>query len=407
MKRAYVILLFVFLAALIIPTAALADEPGCVFNPDGSITCTVSGGGGGDDGRGGSGNNNPPLPEPIACAPGEVRSVLVTLYQPDGSGTCTMIELIVDICSGEVQALRNLNHGLACPEVGDPAPQHPCDTFVVTAGRITCNASDGWEVEATVRFPETYLDVRPYPATLVRWPTAIRNGGMPSTSGSGTQDYFGTGWPGNPNPGDLSNIRLTLTLNPASPMFVTLPHIGTLALPDSGAAGMPQIIQWEVPSHPEAGGGPLAGSVSGMEELPGDMPLFVGSGRSAYRLFWRLTFHVYQGVEECVSGPNGNGIYNCAEGTGHREITGYEWQPRSSGGEIPPSAVANLPGAVAADLNGDGAADAYWDNNLTLRRMDDAGSVDNPTYRRSWNWGGAIYWAVREGQGQIGWPGGQ
>jgi hypothetical protein len=39
--------------------------------------------------------------------------------------------------------------------------------------------------------------------------------------------------------------------------------------------------------------------------------------------------------------------------------------------------------------------------------MDDSGSVDNPTYRRSWNWGGLIYWAVREGQGQIGWPDGQ
>jgi hypothetical protein len=42
---------------------------------------------------------------------------------------------------------------------------------------------------------------------------------------------------------------------------------------------------------------------------------------------------------------------------------------------------------------------------LTLRRMDDNNRVDNPQYQRSWNWGGIIYWAVREGQGQIGWPG--
>ena len=58
-----------------------------------------------------------------------------------------------------------------------------------------------------------------------------------------------------------------------------------------------------------------------------------------------------------------------------------------------------------ADINNDGTPDAYWDTNLTLRRMDDAGSISNPQYQRSWNWGGIIYWAVREGQGQIGWPG--
>jgi hypothetical protein len=67
--------------------------------------------------------------------------------------------------------------------------------------------------------------------------------------------------------------------------------------------------------------------------------------------------------------------------------------------------VQNLPASVMADLNNDGTPDAYWDNNLTLRRMDDAGSVTNPRYQHSWNWGGTIYWAVREGQGQIGWPG--
>ena len=72
-----------------------------------------------------------------------------------------------------------------------------------------------------------------------------------------------------------------------------------------------------------------------------------------------------------------------------------------------PASVANLPMSIGADLNNDGVMDSYWNRNLTLRRMDDGGSVDNPTYRRSWNWGGTIYWAVREGQGQIGWPGGQ
>jgi hypothetical protein len=67
--------------------------------------------------------------------------------------------------------------------------------------------------------------------------------------------------------------------------------------------------------------------------------------------------------------------------------------------------VQNLPAALMADINNDGTPDAYWDNNLTLRRMDESGSVSNPQYQHSWNWGGIIYWAVREGQGQIGWPG--
>lgn len=37
-------------------------------------------------------------------------------------------------------------------------------------------------------------------------------------------------------------------------------------------------------------------------------------------------------------------------------------------------------------------------SNSKISRMDDNNRVDNPAYRRSWNWGGVIYWAVREGQ---------
>ncbi|MDP2976909.1 MAG: DoxX family protein [Anaerolineales bacterium] len=46
-------------------------------------------------------------------------------------------------------------------------------------------------------------------------------------------------------------------------------------------------------------------------------------------------------------------------------------------------------------------------SNSKINRMDDNNRVDNSAYRRSWNWGGVIYWAVREGQEQIGWPGGR
>ncbi|MBC6934175.1 MAG: hypothetical protein DWB57_18200 [Candidatus Brocadia sp.] len=291
---------------------------------------------------------------------------------------------------------------MPCELPNTTPPQHPCTSFSVTAGGITCTNS-GWKISARVTFPEIYLDVRPYPATLVRWPTAVRNGGLPDSSGSGGVNYIsnGGGSPGNPQVGDWQNLRLTLTLRPAGPMFVTLPHIGDLVLSN----GVSQFIQWEVPSHPAVGATTLAGSVSGLDELPGDMPLFVGNGRAPYKLFWELRYQEYEAIEGCLAGPNGNGNYNCGGGTGHRGITGYEWKTHSSGGEIPPSAVANLPAARMADINNDGTPDAYWDTNLTLRRMDDAGSISNPQYQRSWNWGGIIYWAVREGQGQIGWPG--
>ncbi len=39
--------------------------------------------------------------------------------------------------------------------------------------------------------------------------------------------------------------------------------------------------------------------------------------------------------------------------------------------------MQNLPGAVVADNNHGGMPDAYWDNNLTLRRIDDNDRVDS------------------------------
>ncbi len=405
MKNTRFGLLLLLILALAWPgMTAHADGPNCSFNPDGSITCTT-GGGGEEGGEGGEGGPNP-TPGPVACTPGAV--VGVNYYVPDGFGTCSLYPAQVESCTGQFVSMNvaGIQHWIACPTAPAP-PSHPCTTFTVSGGGVSCIAKHGWQVEATVRFPENFLDVRPFPATLVRWPTALRNGGQPSASGSGSQGYYGSGSPGNPNVGDLRDITLRLTLDPASPLFVTLPQVGALALSDQGDNGTPQIIQWEVPSHPEAGGGPLAGSIAGLDELPADMPLFVGHGRSAYRLFWNLSYFEYVAIQGCLDGPNSRGRYNCNNDTGHTGIVGYEWRRRSSGGEIPPSAVANLPASVGADLNGDGMAEAYWNHNLTLRRMDEAGSVDNPTYRRSWSWGGLIYWAVREGQGQIGWPGGQ
>jgi hypothetical protein len=398
MKYPGLLLLLIVLISLH-PSAVLAQSPpSCSFQPDGSIICTTGGGSDGDDDDGGGGNDN----DGGVCTPGSHMAWRVTAYD-ESSSTCTAFPIRVDNCTGQILRVWEQPATIPC-SLQEPTtpPQHPCTTFSIGAGGITCTNSS-WNVSARVTFPEIYLDVRPYPATLVRWQTFIRNGGLPESSGSGGVNYIanGGGSPGNPQVGDWRNLRLILTLRPAGPMFVTLPHIGDLMLP----TGAMQSVQWDVPSHPTVGASMLAGSAGGLDELPGDMPLFVGNGRAPYKLYWELRYQEYEAIEGCLPGPNGNGNYNCGGGTGHRGIAGFEWRTFSSGGEIQPSAVADLPAASMADLNNDGTPDAYWDNNLTLRRMDEGGSISNPQYQRSWNWGGIIYWAVREGQGQIGWPG--
>jgi len=135
---------------------------------------------------------------------------------------------------------------LPCELADNTPPQHPCTNFSLGAGGVTCENTE-WHVTARVAFPDIFLDVRPYPATLVRWPTAVRNGGLPQASGSGDRSYipYGGGSPSNPREGDWRDLRLTLTLSPAGPMFVTLPLIGDLVL----SSGATQSIQWEVPFY--------------------------------------------------------------------------------------------------------------------------------------------------------------
>lgn len=375
------------------------STPSCVMNPDGSITCTTGGGSGGEGSDTGNENNT------TACTPGEHLGYEILSYDPS-TGICQAMQAWIDNCTGQMtEAATDDVDEIPCSSQA-AQPQHPCDTFTIGAGGITCGNTE-WNIRARVTFPEIYLDVRPYPVTLVRWPTALRNGGTPASSGSGGVNYVanGGGSSSNPAAGDWRDLRLILTLRPAAPLSVTLPKIGTFNLADAGSSGNPTIIQWQVPSHPAVGGGPLAGKVGGLEELPADIPLFVGRGHAAYRLYWELRYHEYEAVKECMPGPNANGVYNCGGGTGHKVTVGYEWKRHSSGGEIPPLAVQNVPASLLADINGDGTADAFRDNNLTMRRMDDSNGVSNPRYQRSWNWGGIIYWAVREGQGQIGWPG--
>lgn len=307
--------------------------------------------------------------------------------------------------------LVGIIEGGSCSAPPTEPPFNPCVAFTITAGGVYCQTAWGldWFLEASVSFPNTFLDLRPYPATLVRWPSAARNGGTPPASGSGTLNYipYGGGDENDPEVGDWREVQLTLSLNPASPlMFFTMPQIGTLALPDVGPNGPPTVFEFELPSHPAAGGNVLAGNVGGLGELPADIPLFTGSATSAYRLFWALSYEAY--TRDCEDGPDpDSGGFNCrtngqaTEDDGHWE---YEWEDEGMGGEITPDMVVGLPPSMAADMDGDGSPDAYWNNRVTVRRMDDANRIDNPQWQGSWSWGGAVYWAVREGQGQVGGP---
>ena len=129
------------------------------------------------------------------------------------SGTCSAFPLWVDNCTGQpIEAAGDGVDDLPCELPASP-PDHPCTTFTVSAAGITCGNTE-WKVSARVAFPEIYLDVRPYPATLVRWPTAIRNGGLPEASGSGGVNYiaYGGGSPNNSREGDWQDLRLTLPL---------------------------------------------------------------------------------------------------------------------------------------------------------------------------------------------------
>ena len=354
---------------------------------------------------GGGGEELPPA----SCTPGVSLGFIV--LDVIGPGECFGVPVYIDNCTGEMVGYASEQPGpFAC---NLPTAENPCTVFQVGPGGITCGTE--WLVSASVGFPETLLDLRPYPASLVRWPTAARCSALPPAAGSGSLAYYSPsgGSPGNPEPGDWRGLTLTLDLVSAGPMFLSLPQIGELALLAVGDAGPPFLFQWEVPSHPAVGGSARADQVSGLAELPGDIPLFVGQARSPYRLFWQLSYEEYVEKEkdECIEGPNGDGIFECKTDPqlpaddGHWEVVPYyEWEARGRRGEVQPAMVQGLPSELAADLDQDGTPDAYWNSNVTLRRMDEAGRIDNPQWAASWNWGGAVYWAVREAQGQIGWP---
>jgi len=50
-----------------------------------------------------------------------------------------------------------------------------------------------WKLVASVSMPPIVIDTRPYPVTLVNWPTTMRVNSLATNSGSGTLAYAGWG----------------------------------------------------------------------------------------------------------------------------------------------------------------------------------------------------------------------
>lgn len=371
------------------------------------VVCTGNGGGGSGGGGDGGGSGGG------SCTPGTTTVSTVII---GGGGLCEIWEIRHDVCTGQViyANLIGIMEGGACsvdpPSPGGAPPENPCVLLDVSSGGVFCRTDWGinGKLEARVQFPAVFLDLRPYPATLVRWPSAARNGGMPQRRGVGRTGYipYGGGNINRPALGDWKDVRLTLTLKPASPiMFFRMPTLGTFALPDVGPEGAPQLLIFEKPSHPSAGANTTAGDI-GLAELPSDFPLFAGSAKTVYRLVWRLSFDKY--IRDCISGPDpGLGSATCKVRPSSAVNDGHWanlWVDRSRSGEITPQMVADLPDVMAADLDGDGVPDAYWNRRVTVRRMDAQNRIDHPDWAGTWQWGGSVFWGVREGQGQIAWP---
>lgn len=351
-----------------------------------------------------------------------------TYTLPDGSvvsaggipgNMCMMATTQIDSCTGEIvgDSFDLGGYGnysvTECP-TSWTTPPNPCDEFIVSGGGVTCvsdlvdegSRGSSWEIRAHAGWPGIEIHTRPYPITLVDWDTVMRVAGLGSSSGSGRLAYapWGGGSNGSPAAGDWRDVVLRLEIKPLTSWAdVFLQNIGLIRMP----VGRLHTFQWNLPSHPSAGGGPLAGEVGQLEELEPDTPLYSNWTRAPYMVYCTLEY--YEWESSCVGGPDENGNTNCRRDsngnfTGHRE---WGWKRHSQTIPIPPTAArVDLPASFLADLNGDGTPDAYWGRTTFVRRMDDAGNVDNPEWAHSYSWPGPYwYWAAREAQGQIGWPG--
>jgi hypothetical protein len=395
-----------------------AGGPTCSY-VNGVVTCPQSGsdsgnvGNGGNGGNGGAGNGNSQT-----CVPNGSETTgylwvplnFTSLGKPQCQKSSAQFDSCGNVVANSIQSLGS-EFAMDCPGSNStPTPQsnnnntnnnNKC-SLTYNGGVVLCSWNFQWKLVASVSMPPIVIDTRPYPVTLVNWPTTIRVNSLATNSGSGTLAYagWGGGEPDNSKPGDWKNITLTLTFRPTgNPVTVTLAQQPAFTV--SASAGGTKTFTWTVASHPAVGAVKTAGQVGQLSEIPGDMTLFQGNSMTTYRLFYTLTYQEYSTHTECrdsatpvpaVPPAIPPGPYQCKN-----LVTVGEWKSKSENGEILPSEVQNLP----ASMNG---GSVYNDYSVVIRRMDDSGSTSNPAYAHQYSWGSIYYWACREGEGQEGWP---
>ncbi len=285
-----------------------------------------------------------------------------------------------------------------------------------------------WDLRVHASFPCNRLAIYPYPSTTVGWPTAFKFlGGTPVTAQAG-RAYAGAGSPGAPREGDQRNIVLQLRLIPArNALELYIPRWGrvvnagescplrsTMVLPAQNEWARPiGWACWDLPSHPEAGGGGAAGAYFPDDPVGWDAPLFRGIARLPYLAYWHLSYEEYKKRTYCDTSyvkwdwneqeQQWEPECTTADGTPGHEETEYYWDTISQGGPIDPDWIPGFPDALKADLNGDGDPEAFWSYNIRVVRMDENGRLQG-WWEKEYPCRREVPIVVREAQSRIAWP---
>ena len=155
-----------------------------------TVVCKCEGGNSGTSTPGGGGEA--PIPE-------GTPSCIETYYKsfgPAGPGRCHGAIEHWDVCANPNKLLDWHIDFFPCGGGGTPTPPPPTSpcknlNFDLTSGTIICEWNFQWELEAGVSMPPIVIDARPYPVTLVNWPTAMRVNGLTEAAPWSTQDGAG------------------------------------------------------------------------------------------------------------------------------------------------------------------------------------------------------------------------
>ncbi|MFZ1041498.1 MAG: hypothetical protein WAN58_09335, partial [Anaerolineales bacterium] len=168
--KIFILLLFLLIVLVLQHATAFADP--CFCGAGGSSSgsggatkesMSVGGESGGGGSSGGRNNGNLPSYNPANFAPNNTIR-----YEADGHTVC------YGDCTGG-------SHRGGGPTI---VTFYICDNIIVTSASVSCGHTTDWKLTSTATWPAIPVDVRPYPATLNRWPTVLRVDSLPTSSAS-------------------------------------------------------------------------------------------------------------------------------------------------------------------------------------------------------------------------------